>query len=153
MEAACLNWQLQMVPLLGQSRQLDWPGGGKPLFSRSSKEQAGVVFQFSLEQVDLGTDAGLCAAAWVTVLAVRLCYKKRSLCTKRSIRNTRSLPCSLALHVVIGELLQDRLPRLSSGVRLLWLLCVCPCAPAHVLLQRGDHGLRGAADALAYGVM
>ena len=38
---------------------LHWPGGWQPSFCRSSKEQAGVVVQFFLEQVGSGTDAGL----------------------------------------------------------------------------------------------
>lgn len=40
-----------------------------------------------------------------------------------------------------------------SGVQFSWLLCACLYAHAHVLHQRGYHGLSGATDALAYGVM
>lgn len=46
-----------MVPLLRQSRQLDWSGGQKPYFSRGSKAQAKIVLRFFLEQLDLGTVA------------------------------------------------------------------------------------------------
>lgn len=75
-------------------------------------------------------------AARVTVLAVSLRYK-RSLCTKHNIRNTHILPCSLMLHIVIGELLQGRLPFLSQECSFRGF-SVRVCMPMHTCCIRGD---------------